>query len=37
MELELEYPQEALIPYIGRLSPSFLLRGPSVFGEIDYR
>ena len=29
MELELEYPPEALIPYIGRLSPSFLV---PVFG-----
>ena len=36
MELELEYPPEALVPYIGRLSPSFLLPGPSVLGEIDY-
>jgi len=35
MDLELEYPPEALIPYIGRLSPSFLLPVPSVF--IDYQ
>ena len=37
MELELEYPPEALIPYIGRLSPSFLLPMPFVFGEIEYQ
>ena len=34
MELELEYPPEALISYRGRLSPSFLL---PAFGENDYQ
>ena len=35
MELELEYPPDALMPYIGRLSPSLLLPGPSLFDLID--
>jgi len=36
MELELEYPPDALTPYLGRLSPSFLLPVPSVFDENDH-